>query len=279
MNEAAIATYYDRLSHYVGWARLIGFGGGADDQSTHRALAAPDGTDAPSPRLLEQLLIERLGELENPRVLDAGCGMGGTILRFAQTWGGRYDGLTLSAVQRERAHVAAAARGFAANCRFQVRSYDDPPEGPYDVIVAIESLAHSPDAARSVGRLARVMAAGGRIVIVDDVPMSDLADDDRDLLAFRAGWMLGRLPRLEQWRANLESAGLNLIEDRDLTSHVRPRSLGRIRTLSALNRSARALIPFAGARAVLDSHLGGLALERLYRRRAMTYRLMIARRQ
>jgi hypothetical protein len=46
--------------------------------------------------------------------------------------------------------------------------------------------------------------------------------------------------------------------------------------LNALNRVAR-LIPSAALRQVLDSHQGGLALERLTRNGLVRYRLLVAR--
>jgi hypothetical protein len=58
---------------------------------------------------------------------------------------------------------------------------------------------------------------------------------------------------------------------------VRPRALGRIAALEALNLGLRALAP-ARARPLLDSYRGGLALERLYRNGSMRYRLIAGRR-
>jgi hypothetical protein len=46
--------------------------------------------------------------------------------------------------------------------------------------------------------------------------------------------------------------------------------------LTGLNAAARAVVPHEGARAVLESHRGGLALERLYARGQSAYRLFVA---
>jgi hypothetical protein len=63
----------------------------------------------------------------------------------------------------------------------------------------------------------------------------------------------------------------------DLTDSVRLRSHLRIELLTALNRAA-CLIPLAALRQVMDSHRGGLALERLARNQLVHYRLLVARR-
>src|SRR4029453_12219333 len=99
-----------------------------------------------------------LADLRNPRVLDAGCGLGGTTFYLHADRGGRYDGITLSADQRARAEREALRRGVADACRFHVRSYDDDlralaPDG-VDLVIAIESLAHAPDPPRPLAHLA-----------------------------------------------------------------------------------------------------------------------------
>jgi hypothetical protein len=82
---------------------------------------------------------------------------------------------------------------------------------------------------------------------------------------------------LEQYRRALSSTGLELAREIDLTDSVRLRSPLRVGLLTALNRAAHA-IPSAALRQIMDSHLGGLALERLTRNRLVRYRLLVARR-
>ena len=74
-----------------------------------------------------------------------------------------------------------------------------------------------------------------------------------------------------------QKTGAAIIVDHDLTKECRPRSLESIARLEWLNRALRRLIPTSGWRALMDSHDGGLALERLYRSGQVRYRLLIAR--
>ena len=53
-----------------------------------------------------------------PRVLDAGCGFGGTMFHWHRRVGGRHDGLTLSNVQVDVGERHARAQGIADACRF-----------------------------------------------------------------------------------------------------------------------------------------------------------------
>lgn len=84
------------------------------------------------------------------------------MLVLAESLGATCVGLTLSPSQAATANAEAARRQLMSRVRADVRSYDAPPAGPFDLVVAIESLAHSLDPARSVAALAATLAPGGR---------------------------------------------------------------------------------------------------------------------
>jgi SAM-dependent methyltransferase len=212
-------------------------------------------------------------------VVDAGCGLGGTIFFLHRSLGGEYDGLTLSAVQRDRAAAEARRRGVAAACRFHVRNYDEGLDGiapsGADAVLAVESLAHSPDPGRSVAALARGLRPGGRLAVVDDMPVPHLPDDDPDLAAFRAGWQCPVVARRAELVGAFRAGGLTVEHDEDLTPRVVLRGAAALERLVRANRGIRRWAG-GGASLVLDALHGGLMLERLYRRGVMEYRLIVA---
>jgi SAM-dependent methyltransferase len=198
------------------------------------------------------------------------------MLLLAERYHARVTGLTLSESQAATARAAINAAGRSDSLEVMVRSYDTPPAGPFDLVLALESLAHSPDPGVSVGALLNVLGPGGRFVVVDDMP-EPTAADTADLRAFKRGWRSPVLwTRVDYLRAFNEH-GLLLEHDLDLSGEMRPRTLSRIRLLERLNRLAAAL-PSTALREVMDSHMGGLALERMARHRTMRYRMLIARR-
>jgi len=268
-------TYYDRLSRWTTVSGWLGYGGGRETLTVHRALADPRADGKPTPTRLHDVLVESLPPMSSPRVLDAGCGLGGTLLHLASRLGGKLTGLTLSEQQAHVGRAAAVRAGLGDRIDIQVRSYDSPPEQHFDLIVAIESLAHSPDPARSVRALASRLAPGGIMAIVDDKP-EPAARGTRDLELFKTGWRLPVLWGSDHYHQALKDAGLTALADHDLTPHVRPRTLGQIQRLEVLNRVVHRLMPNEGFRAMLDSYRGGLALERLYRQALMRYRLLVA---
>jgi len=271
---AATGVYYDRLERWTALARFLGFGGGRETLTVHRALADPRTGGRTTATRLHDLLFESLPAWSAPRVLDAGCGLGGTLLDLASRMGGPFTGLTLSDRQAQIGRRAIARAGLEDRVAIHVGSYDEPRAESFDLIYAIESLAHSPDPAVSVRALAGSLAAGGMLVIVDDMPEAG-AVETRDLATFKKGWRLPVLWGVDEYATCLRECGLS-VATRDLTSEVRPRTHGQIARLEAINRVAHHLSWSHGLRQMLDSYHGGLALERLYRDRLMSYKLVIA---
>jgi SAM-dependent methyltransferase len=272
-----LRSYYDRLARWTRLARWFGYGGGSDQLTVHRALSDPRAHGSLTTSRLHDVIADSVPLMRAPRVLDAGCGFGGTIIDLERRMGGSYVGITLSEEQASVASRALARAGLRHRARIEVRSYDNPPSGPYDLVLAVESLAHSANPAISLSALTLTLAPGGVIVIVDDMPHGQ-ARAHGDLGVFASGWHCPVLWSLDEYRGALETSGLTLIVDRDLSDACRPRSLGQIARLERLNRAARALVPSAAWRSLMDSYYAGLALERLYRRGLMQYRLLIARR-
>ncbi len=286
-----VPRYYAWLSRFQDAMRWIGHDTGQRTLTVHRRLRSASGEV--SGDVLHAHLLAGLGATathpvgvdatgDGPLVLDAGCGLGGTAFFLHAHLGGRAIGLTLSPEQAARATAEAARRGVDAACRFAVRDYDGPlddllPAGA-DVIVAIESLAHAPDPAATIGRLAARLRPQGRLVVVDDMPADGVADNDTDLAGFRRGWHAPHVASTGAVDAALAQAGLTVVLDADLTASV-PRRAAISLALRLL--ATRAVAPMATrtpARVLHEAILGGLHLERLYARGLVRYRLVIARR-
>ncbi len=280
----SLASYYAWLSWFQDGARLIGYDTGQATASAHRLLVGADGEV--SGDVLHERLAAALGpyaaSAAAPQVLDAGCGLGGTAFFLATRLGGHCVGITLSPAQHVRATAEAARRGLAGACRFVVRSFDDDlrdllPDGA-DLVVAIESLAHAPDPAGTIERLARRLRPGGRFAIVDDMPLPELEGADADFSAFRRGWMCPVVLSGDAITGALTAAGLTVVHDEDLSPLMRQRDRRALARRLRWSGMASAALRHTPAHTFVDSLHGGLMLERLYERRLMQYRLLVAAR-
>jgi SAM-dependent methyltransferase len=271
-----VARYYrwlDRLSWFHERRGEAGHGA----LPVHRALADPDG-GAPSPFVIHRLMLQGLDLPSAPRVLDAGCGYGATMLDLAPTLGGDWTGLTLSPVQAARGRAEIAARGLAGRVRIEVASYDAPLPGRYDLIYGIESLIHSADPARTVANLASALAPGGHLVIVDDMPEARLpAEAAARLDRFRRFWRCPVAPGRESWLAACGAAGLTPVAERDLNPLLQVRGMEDLAPrLRALERRAR-LPRLLGFGIRQEAEIGGLLLETLQTEGFVRYRILAAR--
>ncbi|CAN1271595.1 Probable tocopherol O-methyltransferase, chloroplastic [Linum perenne] len=86
------------------------------------------------------------------KVVDVGCGIGGSSRYLAKKYEAKCQGITLSPVQAQRANSLAAAQGLADKAVFQVGdALNQPfPDGEFDLVWSMESGEHMPDKAKDI---------------------------------------------------------------------------------------------------------------------------------
>jgi SAM-dependent methyltransferase len=277
-----VAGLYDWLSRFTRLRDVLRFGARNSALSMHKTLRI-SGELAQGDRNEAILYIDdRAAEAAalppDPQVLDAGCGFGGTIFRWHDLIGGQYDGLTLSRVQQRIAQREASRRGLGAQCRFHLRSYDEPITATYDAVIAIESLIHSPDFDHTIANLAAALKPGGKLVVADDIPGCDL-EQDEDALRLKQCWRLSTIPSAEMYQGAISRNRLRIVHNADYTGCVVTRSLAGLRRLEGIYRAVHIALPFDGPRSVSAAFLGGLALERLYLSGRVRYQLLVIKKE
>ncbi|XP_010528669.1 PREDICTED: tocopherol O-methyltransferase, chloroplastic-like [Tarenaya hassleriana] len=102
------------------------------------------------------------------RVVDVGCGIGGSSRYMSLKYGAECSGITLSPFQARRANELASAQGLSHKVSFQVADALQQPfeDGKFDLVWSMESGEHMPDKPKFVKELVRVAAPGGTIIIV-----------------------------------------------------------------------------------------------------------------
>ncbi len=271
-----VARYYRWLDR-LAWMRQKRGETGSQAQPVHRPLRDPAGGET-SALVIHRLMREGFTLPAAPRVLDAGCGYGATMLDLAPQLGGAWRGITLSSIQEQRGNAEIAARNLH-DVRVEIGSYDNPQPGPHDWVYGIESLIHSPDPAATIANLARGLAPGGVLTVVDDMPVENPTPDQAARIAtFTRCWRCPAAPTRAGWIAAMQAAGLTIIHEYDLTPLVLSRSLSELAApMAARAREARFKRLFGfGYRSEAD--LGGMALETLHRDGGIQYRIISGRR-
>lgn len=270
-----IAAYYDELHRWTERDKSFQAFSGLENDTIHRFLV-DDATGEFSSTTIYKFIDPHLAGIGATRGLDAGCGYGGTVFRLLATHGGHWTGITISPEQLAHAQGIAQARGLAEAVDFHLLSYDAPLPGRYNVIVAIESLIHSADPARTIGNLASALDPGGRLIVVDDMPVDDVPAHDRALLdAFKCAWRCPVAPSAADWIAHARLAGLDLVEHSDLSHLMRPRAEADLDAALADLTAQRADKSRQGFARLSDAEIGGLHLERLLGRGTMRYGMVV----
>ncbi|MCS5697844.1 methyltransferase domain-containing protein [Cyanobium sp. FGCU-52] len=127
------------------------------------------------------------------RVLDVGCGIGGSARILARDYGFEVLGISISPGQIERARALTPAD--LSQCRFAVMDALalDLPASCFDAVWSVEAGPHMPDKQRYADELLRVLRPGG-ILAVADWNRRDPVDG---ALNRRERWVMRQL--LDQW--------------------------------------------------------------------------------
>lgn len=159
--------------------------------------------------------------LQRPsRILDMGCGVGGTLRRFSElaTKPIESAGITLSSKEQ------AYAQQFLPDATILAGNLlDDPrlPEHWFSVIVAIESLEYLPGESIELFMplVYSLLASKGLLVVAARLAASCDAAQSEDVAQIN-NYCHTRITTAETYLAAARSAGLRLIAEIDLTSQV-----------------------------------------------------------
>jgi len=159
------------------------------------------------------------GEL---RVLDIGCGVGGSLFFLAGVVETPMKGIgvTISPRQAGIARGQARLRGLSARCSFIAADFARLTGLPsFHLAFAIESFVHFTSPAEFFWAAARTIAPGGRLIVIDDFLVQERHSARERVLvdAFRNGWLLPSLCTVRRADHSAAQCGLRLVEDRDLS--------------------------------------------------------------
>jgi SAM-dependent methyltransferase len=275
MTTKDVALYYDELHLWTEKDKSFRVFSGFENDTIHHFLI-DDGTGSFSPDTIYKFIGPHIPPHGTCRGLDAGCGYGGTCFHGLRVHGGRWTGITISQEQWTYANGIAKARGLDGTIDFHLMSYDDALPGRYNAIVAVESLIHSADPSFTLNNLVASLDAGGRLIIVDDMPPDDINDADAKILAdFKRAWRCPLALSATGWTALARSSGLSLVEEQDLSHLLKPRPEPDLDAAFDDLSSQRAEKTSRGFGRLSDAEIGGLHLERLLRRGTIRYIMLV----
>ena len=248
-----VSEYYDRNTK-----RFLTSGHGAQQHAIRRAVWGPRADRrSDAIQFVNSLVLRELQAVNARRVVDLGCGVGGSMLYLSESHDALYLGATISEVQVaigsqliNNRKAAPSVGSTGANSRDTTNDdagamrihLADFCRGEFwkrvgeqiDLAYAIESLIHVESVNALFGYLGAAVRRGGCLIICDDTlaaarrPGAGNLRARRWLREFRSGWHAPGLRRAGQQDASARAAGFYLVERRDLTPYLeldRPRDI------------------------------------------------------
>lgn len=183
-------------------------------------------------RQAQILLINQLlswGQVDNlnpQRILDVGCGIGGSSLELAQRYQAHVTGITLSPYQAQRGQARAQQQGLWDQVRIQVAdALAMPfPADHFDLIWSLESGEHMADKTLFLQECHRVLKPGGQLLMATwchrPSPLSDL--DRQHLQKIYDVYCLPYIISLPEYEAIATELGFTSIRSADWSQQVAP---------------------------------------------------------
>jgi tocopherol O-methyltransferase len=228
------------------------------DHLHHGLFEIGDGVPAVAQTRMLEYCVGLLGDCRGRRVLDVGCGHGGTMLYLAEKHGCRCTGITLSSKQ------AKIARGLAekAGVRLDVEVADVEqfvfPESQFDLVWVMESSEHFLDKARFFENMAGTLRPGGRLLLA---AWTGAMESGRVREVARR-FLCPVLWSAEQYRPAIERAGMEIVHCQDLTASVmhtweicQQRAVTKPLAVKLLPRAAREFVE--GIPVILNAYRSG----------------------
>ena len=171
---------------------------------------------------MNEVMMEAAEIKQSDKVLDAGCGVGGSSIFLAATLGCNVTGITLSERQTEQATNNAKQRGADSLVNFKVMDFcaTNFPDASYDVVWGCESICYADDKHRFVKEAYRLLKPGGRLVLADGFVTKSEFNERPVIRKWLDGWQVKSLESPSRFKNLLNLEGFLNVEYRNISKHV-----------------------------------------------------------
>ena len=210
-DKQKVRDFYDRVSPYSQdlWGMHLHHGYWTNGEETKEKAQIQ----------LVEYLAQAAGLEPGSRILDVGCGFGGSAIYLARNFDADATGITISPIQVEMARKAVATEGV--NAKFLLMDAEEMKFGePFDVVWSIESISHYPQKGRFFASAAQCLKSGGTLAITDWFKKERLTQREYEkfIQPIEKG-MLVELDTLEDYTALLKSNGFQVMRQEILNKN------------------------------------------------------------
>lgn len=158
------------------------------------------------------------------RILDAGCGVGGSSLFLAEKYQCKVTGISLSEKQIKTARRKAEEHEVSSLASFEVMDYTKTQfaDESFDVIWGIESICHAPDKKTFIQEAKRLLKPSGRLIVADGFASSFSTNQNSLMKTWLAGWGVDNLETKDQFHQYLYESGFSNVAFKNMNQQVWP---------------------------------------------------------
>ncbi len=171
---------------------------------------------------MNEVMMESVSIRGGDKVLDAGCGVGGSSIFLADKTGCTVTGITLSERQAEQANKNAIGKKLLHKVNFEVMDYCHTtfPDASFDVVWGCESICYAESKEGFIKEAYRLLKPGGRLVVADGFVSSFENNDNPIVRNWLDGWQVNYLETPERFLAFMKETGFSDIAYRDISKEA-----------------------------------------------------------
>ena len=170
---------------------------------------------------LTSFLVENAGIKNGAKILDVGCGVGGSSIWMAENLGAATVGITISAVQVEIARKLAKEK--SVNSKFLLMNAEEMQfDETFDVVWLVAAATHFLDQEKFIKLATKSLDTGGKFVIFDwmlDESVTDMLND-RYVKPVAEKMLLSSLYPLSRYIKCFIDNSYRIIYSEDVTDHT-----------------------------------------------------------
>ncbi len=171
-----------------------------------------------------EIMSRIAGITPGAKVLDAGCGWGGTSLWLAREKKAHVTGINITGYQIEECRDKVKKAGLQKECTFIEADYCDTPfaDEQFDVVWSCESLCHAPQKDEFYLEAYRILKPGGRLIVADYQRLSRPFDPGQEKLLKRwlHGWACVDINTPDEHHQHATQAGFAKVLQHDYSLKV-----------------------------------------------------------
>lgn len=221
-SEQEIVKYYDQTEYdyRIAWYK-------EDNPALHFGFYDKEEADSHYEALnhTNKVLANKIGVQDGDKILDAGCGLGGSTFWLAKNYKVDVVGITLPASQVKTCEERAASLKFKGTTKFKQADYTKTPfkNESFDVVWACESVCHASQKNDFYKEAFRILKPGGRIVLAEYIRRErPLSQANEKILRHKwlYNWAIDDIDTENEHYKNLENVGFENAEIENVNSKV-----------------------------------------------------------